>query len=93
MAYLDATREFVGLALKSLGLSYNTRAPAATASSLPLLGQDCGSGRGVTEEQLRERVDALRSQALLFSSRDHIRALSSGGGGRRSRVCTGEVFV
>ena len=32
----------------------------------------------VSVEEVRERFHALRSQALLFSNRDHIRALSAG---------------
>ncbi|MEW5310112.1 MAG: hypothetical protein WDW38_001941 [Sanguina aurantia] len=67
IAFLDSSRELVGAALKSLGCSYNTTAT------------DVQSGRaGITEQQLKEQVTRLRGQALLFSSRDHVRAVTAG---------------
>ena len=66
IAFADSSREFLAIALRTLGLSANTR-----ASDLP-------SASGVTVEQLQQRLIDLRGQARVFSSKDHIRALGSG---------------
>jgi hypothetical protein len=65
VAFIDSSREFVGIALKTLGLSLNTTAAGLSAA-------------GVAEGTLRRRVDELRLQAKLFSSKEHVRALGAG---------------
>lgn len=65
LAVIDASHEFVAIALKSLGLSANTRASQLSAA-------------GVSYSMLQQRVAALWAQTRLFSSRDHIRALQAG---------------
>lgn len=61
----DSTREFVGVALKTLGQPFN--ASAATLASA-----------GIGVQELGEALRRLRAQVRLFSSRDHIRALVAG---------------
>eukprot|EP00955_Chlamydomonas_euryale_P064344 358951-Chlamydomonas_euryale.AAC.1 len=65
VAFVDSSRVLVGVALKSLGLSANAGSPELQAA-------------GVSAEQVNARVAELRSHALLFSNRDHIRALTAG---------------
>jgi hypothetical protein len=65
VAFVDSSREFVGIALKTLGVSFNT-----TAAGLAAAGVDAGA--------LRRRVDELRLQARLFSGKEHVRALGAG---------------
>jgi hypothetical protein len=65
VAFIDSSREFVGIAFKTLGLSFNT-----TAASLRAAGIDVST--------VKQRVDELKLQAKLFSSSEHVRALSAG---------------
>lgn len=69
IAFLDSSRELVGVALKILGLPYN-----ATAA-------ECAKS-GVGAAQLRRQVQELRSHVRLFSNRDHVRAFTAGAGRR-----------
>lgn len=64
VAFLDSSRELVGVALKTVGLPYN-----CTYSQL------CKSD--VSLQQLQQRLQQLRDQVRLFSSRDHTRALAA----------------
>ncbi|CAL8462508.1 g2041 [Coccomyxa elongata] len=64
VAWVDSPREFVGAALKSLGARFNTRA-ADLASA------------GISEADLAERVDRLRQQVRVFSSKEHVKALGA----------------
>lgn len=65
IGFIDSTREFVGVALKTLGLSFNSSA------------QDIRRA-GVTEQQLKDRVLLLRGQLKLLSSSEHIKAMAAG---------------
>lgn len=65
VAFVDSPHEFVGMALKSLGLPFSCTAAQLAAA-------------GMTEARLQQRVHAFWSQAKLFSSRDHVRALQAG---------------
>jgi spermidine/putrescine-binding protein len=65
VAFMNSTRDFIGAALKSLGLRYNTT-PEDMARC------------GVSEDMLRERVAAFRSQVRLFSDEQHLAALYGG---------------
>jgi hypothetical protein len=65
VAFVDAPRELVGAALKSLGAGYNA-SPAGLARC------------GLTEADLAARVAALARQVRVFSSQDHVRAFAAG---------------
>ncbi len=65
VAFVDAPRELVGAALKSLGAGYNA-GPAGLARC------------GLTEADLAARVSALARQVRVFSSQDHVRAFAAG---------------
>lgn len=65
IAFLDHPREFVGIALKTLGVSYNANIETLAAC-------------GITKEQLAERVEHLAKQAKVMSNRDHVRAYAAG---------------
>ena len=65
IAFMDSPREIVGIALKTLGMSYNS-------SSLDM--RRCG----ISEDDVIRRVAALVSQARVISNTDHIRAYSAG---------------
>jgi len=62
---MDSPRELVGIALKTLGLSYN--------SSITDM-RHCG----VSQEDVVRRVAVLVSQARVVSNTDHVRAYSAG---------------
>lgn len=65
VAFPTSTREFVGCALKTLGvpgIGWNSTAADLEAA-------------GVSREAARDAVRALRGQAKLFSDNDHVRAL------------------
>ncbi|GMH42374.1 hypothetical protein BSKO_10293 [Bryopsis sp. KO-2023] len=64
IAFLDSPREFIGMAQKSLGLSYNDGILEMQA-------------KGVSEEKLKARVKDLKAQILTFSNSDHVRALAA----------------
>lgn len=64
LAFLDSPREFVGVALKTLGLPYN-----CTYTQL--------QNSAITLQQLQQRLQQLRNQVRLFSNREHIRALTA----------------
>lgn len=65
IAFMDAPRELVGIALKTLGMSYN--------SSISDV-RHCG----ISQEDVFQRVAALISQARVISNTDHVRAYSAG---------------
>ncbi|KAI3429510.1 hypothetical protein D9Q98_005599 [Chlorella vulgaris] len=65
VAFMDSPRDVVGVALKTLGLPFN-----ASASDI----RRCG----LTEEDVRSRVQRLVKQVRVFSSTDHVRALGAG---------------
>ena len=65
IAFMDSPRELIGIALKTLGLSYNADVAALQAC-------------GVSQENLGMRVRRLISQAKVISNKDHIRAYSAG---------------
>ncbi|KAJ9529617.1 hypothetical protein QJQ45_014377, partial [Haematococcus lacustris] len=65
VAMTDSPREFVGVALKLLGLGWNSSAAQVAAA-----------GMGV--QALAASCRALRGQVKLLSSRDHVRALVAG---------------
>uniref|UniRef100_A0A7S0RPJ7 Uncharacterized protein n=1 Tax=Chlamydomonas leiostraca TaxID=1034604 RepID=A0A7S0RPJ7_9CHLO len=65
VAMTDSSREFMGIALKTLGFGFN-----ATARQL--------AAGGVGVQELAGALRALRKQVKLFSARDHVRALSAG---------------
>ena len=65
LALADFPRELLAAALKSLGLSVNA-SPADMAAA------------GVSRQALRARLQQLRSQARLLSSKEHVRALMAG---------------
>jgi hypothetical protein len=65
VAFPTSTREFIGCALKTLGvpgIGWNSTAADLEAA-------------GVSREAARDAVRALRGQAKLFSDNDHVRAL------------------
>lgn len=64
LAFLDSPREFVGVALKTLGLPYNCTYAQLKASHITL-------------QQLKQRLRQLYDQVRLFSSRDLNKALSA----------------
>ncbi|KAK9845493.1 hypothetical protein WJX81_007872 [Elliptochloris bilobata] len=65
LAMVDSPRELVAVALATLGLPLN-----ATAADVLMAG--------VGVDGLRARVDELRQQVRVFSSREHTRALAAG---------------
>lgn len=65
VAFVDSPRELVGVALKTLGLSYNA-GPAELAAC------------GVDGAALAARVAALAAQVRVFSNLDHVRAFKGG---------------
>lgn len=65
IAFMNSPRELVGIALKTLGLRYN--------SSVTEM-KDCG----VSTEDVRHRVSRLISQAKVVSNKDHVRAYAAG---------------
>jgi spermidine/putrescine-binding protein len=65
IAFMDYPREFVGIALKTLGMSYNSSKTDLDA---------CGIGYENVERRLRH----LLSQAKVVSNKDHVRAYSAG---------------
>ncbi|KAL6747850.1 hypothetical protein V8C86DRAFT_2896496 [Haematococcus lacustris] len=65
VAMTDSPREFVGVALKLLGLGWNSSAAQVAAA-------------GVGVQALAASCRALRGQVKLLSSRDHVRALVAG---------------
>ncbi|KAG2487410.1 hypothetical protein HYH03_013979 [Edaphochlamys debaryana] len=65
IAMTDSPRELLAAALRSLGLGANAGAAELAAA-------------GLSEQDLKDRVAALRAQVRLFSSRDHCRALQAG---------------
>lgn len=65
IAFMDYPREFIGIALKTLGLSYN-----ASAEDIA----NCG----ITEQELSARVAHLAGQAKVINNKDHVRAYSAG---------------
>ena len=65
IAFMDSPREIVGIALKTLGMSYNSNVTDM---------KHCG----VSEDDVMRRVAALVSQARVVSNTDHIRAYSAG---------------
>lgn len=56
IAFSSSSRELVGIALKTLGLEYNSNVEAINS-------------QGISESVLRERVRDLKKQALLFGDR------------------------
>lgn len=62
---MNSTRDFVGVALKSLGLRYNSTLDDMARCS-------------VSEEMLRERIATFRAQVRLFSDEQHLAALYGG---------------
>lgn len=65
IALMDSARELVGIALKTLGMSYNS-------NSIDM--ENCG----ISEEDVIRRVSALVSQARVISNIDHVRAYAAG---------------
>lgn len=65
IAFMDSSRELVGVALKTLGLSFNTSARDLSKC-------------GLTEEDVIRRVDQLASQIRVFGSMDSTRAMTAG---------------
>ncbi|KAK9817763.1 hypothetical protein WJX72_001828 [[Myrmecia] bisecta] len=65
IAFMDSPREFVGVALKTLGLPFNARARDLAA-------------HGLTVEDVRRRIEQLREQVRLFSNQEHTRAVTAG---------------
>ena len=65
IAFMDSSRELVGVALKTLGLSFNTSARDLSKC-------------GLTEEDVIRRVDQLASQMRVFGSMDSTRAMAAG---------------
>ncbi|KAI8106845.1 hypothetical protein M9434_001499 [Picochlorum sp. BPE23] len=65
IAFMDSPRELIGIALKTLGLSYNADVEALQAC-------------GVSQENLGMRVRRLIAQAKVISNKDHVRAYSAG---------------
>jgi spermidine/putrescine-binding protein len=65
VALMDNPREIVGIALKSLGLQYNSTAADAVRC-------------GITPDDLRRRVSNLVHQAKVISNKDHVRAYAAG---------------
>lgn len=65
IAFMDSSRELVGVALKTLGLSFNSSA------------RDLGKC-GLNEEDVIRRVDQLASQIRVFGSMDSTRAMIAG---------------
>uniref|UniRef100_A0A383VEJ6 Uncharacterized protein n=1 Tax=Tetradesmus obliquus TaxID=3088 RepID=A0A383VEJ6_TETOB len=68
IAFPDNPREFVGIALKTLGhpaIGFN-----ATEADLAAAGCD--------REAVKSHITRLKSQARLFSSQEHVRALAAG---------------
>ena len=56
IAFSNSSRELVGIALKTMGLEYNSNAEAIKA-------------KGIADSALQERVGELKKQALLFGDR------------------------
>ena len=88
MAFLESSRQQVAIALKSLGLSANLGADQLLNPNPQHADFKSSGSNGATSGQLPEgslaeavqrRLAELRSCALLYSNRDHIRALQSGG--------------
>ncbi|KAK9807227.1 hypothetical protein WJX73_010860 [Symbiochloris irregularis] len=65
IAFVDAPRELVGVALRTLGASMN-------ASSQQL------QRMGITQQRLSHQLNRLRAQIAFFSSQDHTHALLAG---------------
>lgn len=65
IAFMDSPRELIGIALKTLGLSYNADLAALQAC-------------GVSPDNLGRRVRRLIAQAKVISNKDHVRAYSAG---------------
>jgi spermidine/putrescine-binding protein len=65
VAFMDNPREIVGIALKTLGLRYNSSAADV---------RSCG----LSTEDVRRRVSQLVSQAKVISNKDHVRAYAAG---------------
>ena len=65
MAFMDYPREFLGIALKTLGVSYNAGLHDLHAC-------------GITRDQLSSRVHHLIQQAKVMSNENHIRAYAAG---------------
>lgn len=65
IAFMDSSRELVGVALKTLGLQFNTSAKDLA---------NCG----ITEDDVIRRVDQLASQIRVFGSMDSTRAMTAG---------------
>ena len=65
IAFIDSPRELVGVALKTLGLSYN-----ATAADILACG--------ISKNDVVQRVKQLVDQVKVFGSVDHVRAMSAG---------------
>ncbi|KAG1669301.1 hypothetical protein FOA52_014862 [Chlamydomonas sp. UWO 241] len=82
VAFVDSSRTFIAVALKTLRLSANAGEAELAAA-------------GLSADDLAAAVGRLRGQALLFSSRDHIRALTAGDawacvGGSQDLIGVGE---
>ncbi|CAD7698958.1 unnamed protein product [Ostreobium quekettii] len=65
IAFPASSRGLVGIALKTLGLGFNSNANDLRAW-------------GVSETALKKRVQELKRQALLFDDREHVRAFAFG---------------
>ncbi|KAL4427727.1 hypothetical protein ABPG75_001816 [Micractinium tetrahymenae] len=65
VGFIDSPRDVVGVAMKTLGLGFNASAAEAARC-------------GLTEDDLRTRVQRLVKQVRVFSSSDHLRALAAG---------------
>ena len=65
IAFIDSPRELVGVALKTLGLGYNSTVADMAAC-------------GVSESDVATRVKRLIDQVKVFSNLDHVRALQAG---------------